>query len=90
MNRSELVAALAEKTGLTKKYTDYLLQTFIDTVEDEVVSGNKVRIVGFGVFDSKERAARKGVNPRTGESMIIESAKIPTFKAGSEFKNLLK
>lgn len=90
MNRSELVAALAEKTGNTKKYTDYLLQIFIDTVENEIVSGNKVRIVGFGIFDSKERVARKGVNPRTGESMIIESAKIPTFKAGSEFRNMLK
>ena len=54
------------------------------------IGGNKVRIVGFGIFDSKERVARKGVNPRTGESMIIESAKIPTFKAGSEFRNMLK
>ncbi|MBR0276888.1 MAG: HU family DNA-binding protein [Clostridia bacterium] len=89
MNRSELVNAIAEKSGVTKKVADSMLKAFIETVEGAVKKGDKVQLIGFGTFESKARAARTGKNPRTGEAIKIAAAKVPAFKAGAAFKDLL-
>ena len=90
MNRTELVAAMAEKVGVSKKDADNLLKAFIDTVEEAVKADDKVQLVGFGTFESRMRAAREGKNPRTGEKITIAASKVPTFKAGKAFKDILK
>lgn len=89
MNKSELVAAIAEKAGVSKKDTEAMLKAFIETVEGAVKSGDKVQLIGFGTFEAKTRAARMGKNPRTGEQIKIAKSKIPAFKAGAAFKDLL-
>ena len=89
MNKSELVAAIAEKAGVSKKDTEAMLKAFIETVEGAVKSGDKVQLIGFGTFEAKTRAARMGKNPRTGEQIKIAESKIPAFKAGKAFKDLL-
>lgn len=90
MNRAELVTAMAEKAGVSKKDADNILKAFIDTVEDAVKANDKVQLVGFGTFESRERAAREGKNPRTGEKITIAASKVPAFKVGKAFKDLLK
>lgn len=90
MNRNELVAAMAEKAGVSKKDADNLLKAFIDTVEEAVKAGDKVQLVGFGTFEARERSERVGKNPRTGEALKIAACKVPAFKAGKAFKDLLK
>ena len=90
MNRAELVTAMAEKAGVSKKDADNILKAFIDTVEDAVNANDKVQLVGFGTFESRERAAREGKNPRTGEKITIAASKVPAFKVGKAFKDLLK
>ena len=90
MNRTELVAAMAEKASVSKKDADNILKAFIDTVEEAVKADDKVQLVGFGTFESRERAAREGKNPRTGEKITIAASKVPVFKAGKAFKDLLK
>ena len=82
MNKSELVAAIAEKAGVSKKDTEAMLKAFIETVEGAVKSGDKIQLIGFGTFEAKTRAARMGKNPRTGEQIKIAESKIPAFKAG--------
>lgn len=89
MNKSELVAAIAEKAGVSKKDTEAMLKAFIETVEGTVKKGDKVQLIGFGTFEAKTRAARTGKNPRTGETIKIAAAKVPAFKAGAAFKDLL-
>ncbi len=89
MNKSELVAAIAEKAGVSKKDTEAMLKAFIETVEGAVKAGDKVQLIGFGTFEAKARAARTGKNPRTGEKIKIAASKVPTFKAGAAFKELL-
>ena len=89
MNRQELVEVLAKETGFSKKDSDAFLKTFIDTVEAQVKKGNKVQLVGFGTFEQRKRAARKGKNPLTGETIKIAAAKVPAFKAGAQFKELV-
>ena len=89
MNKSELVAAIAEKAGVSKKDTEAMLKAFIETVEGAVKSGDKIQLIGFGTFEAKTRAARMGKNPRTGEQIKIAESKIPAFKAGTAFKDLL-
>ena len=81
MNRTELVAAMAEKTQLSKKDADLALKAFIDVVSEEMQKGEKVQLVGFGTFEVSERAAREGRNPQTGETMTIAASKSPKFKA---------
>lgn len=90
MNRNELVAAMAEKAGVSKKDADNLLKAFIDTVEEAVKADDKVQLVGFGTFEARERSERVGKNPRTGEALKIAACKVPAFKAGKAFKDLLK
>lgn len=87
MNKTELVAAMAEQTGLSKKDSEAALKAFIGTVTDELVKGEKVQLVGFGTFEVTQRAAREGQNPMTGEKMMIPASKAPKFKAGRGLKD---
>ena len=89
MNRTELVAAMAGKTQLSKKDADLALKAFIDVVSEEMQKGEKVQLVGFGTFEVSERAAREGRNPQTGETMTISASKSPKFKAGKALKDLV-
>lgn len=89
MNRTELVAAMAEKTQLSKKDAEAALKAFIDVVSEEMQKGEKVQLVGFGTFEVSERAAREGRNPKTGETMTISASKSPKFKAGKALKDLV-
>ncbi len=86
MNKTELVAAIAEQTELSKKDAEKALKAFIDVVTDELKKGEKVQLVGFGTFEISERAAREGRNPLTGETMSIPASKAPKFKAGKALK----
>lgn len=87
MNKSELIAAMAEKTGLTKKDTEKTLKAFEETVTEELTAGGKVQLVGFGTFDVTHRAEREGRNPKTEEKIIIPATKAPKFKAGKALKD---
>lgn len=89
MNRTELVAAMAEKSQLSKKDAESALKAFIDVVSEEMQKGEKVQLVGFGTFEVSERAAREGRNPKTGETMTISASKSPKFKAGKALKDLV-
>ena len=87
MSRQDLVAAMADKTGLSKKDAEKAVKAFIDVVSEELVKGGKVQLVGFGTFKVAERAAREGRNPRSGEAMTILASKMPKFKAGKALKD---
>ena len=88
MNKAELVAAVAEKAGLTKKDAEAVLNAFTTTIEETLVAGDKVQLVGFGTFESKERKAREGRNPRNPEEVVkIAASKAPVFKAGKALKD---
>ena len=89
MNKSELVSAVAEKTGLSKKDTEKALGAAFDTITASLVAGEKVQLTGFGVFDVKERAARIGRNPRTKETIEIAASRAPVFKAGKMLKDAI-
>ena len=86
MNKTELIAAMAEKTELTKKDTERALKAFIDVVTDELKSGEKVQLVGFGTFEVADRPARQGINPKTKATITIPASKAPKFKAGKALK----
>ena len=86
MNKSELVAAMAEKTELSKKDSEKALKAFVDVVTEELKKGEKIQLVGFGTFEVTERAAREGRNPLTGKPMKIKASKAPKFKAGKALK----
>ncbi|MCD7826556.1 MAG: HU family DNA-binding protein [Clostridiaceae bacterium] len=87
MNKTELVAAMAEKAELSKKDSEKALKALIDVVTDELKKGEKIQLVGFGTFEVIERAAREGRNPLTGEKMQIKASKAPKFKAGKALKD---
>lgn len=87
MNKTELVAAIAERTELSKKDSEKALKAFIDVVSEELQKGEKIQLVGFGTFEVADRAAREGRNPLTGEKMQIEASKAPKFKAGKALKD---
>lgn len=87
MNKAELVAAIAEKSELSKKDSEKALKAFTEVVTDELKKGNKIQLVGFGTFEVVERAAREGRNPQTGATMKIDASKAPKFKAGAALKN---
>ena len=89
MNKMELVSAMAEKTGLSKKDAEAALKAFTDVVAEELKKGEKIQLVGFGTFEVSERAAREGRNPQTGETMKIEASKAPKFKAGKALKDMV-
>lgn len=87
MNRTELVAAVAEKTGLTKKDAERVVCATMDTITESLVKGEKVQLSGFGIFEVKEREARVGRNPRTKESIQIPASRQPAFKASKTLKD---
>lgn len=89
MNKMELVSAMADKTGLSKKDAEAALKAFTDVVAEELTKGEKVQLVGFGTFEVSERAAREGRNPRTGETMKVAACKTPKFKAGKALKDMV-
>lgn len=86
MNKGELVDAIAEKSSVTKKQADAVLTAAIDAVMEAVSKGEKVTLVGFGTFERRERAAREGRNPKSGETMQIPATTVPAFSAGKLFK----
>ena len=90
MNKAELIAAMAEKANLSKKDAENALNAFVETVQDTVKNGDKIQLVGFGSFEVRERAARVGKNPQTGAEVQIPACKVPVFKAGKAFKDMLK
>ncbi len=87
MNKTELIAAIAAKTGLSKKDADKALAATIETIADAMAAGNKVQLVGFGSFETKTRAAHEGRNPRTKEVMTFPAKTVPVFKAGKALKD---
>ena len=89
MNKTELVAAIAESAELSKKDAEKALKAFVDVGADELKKGEKVQLVGFGTFEVSERAAREGRNPQTGEVMKIAASKAPKFKAGKALKDMI-
>ena len=89
MNKTERVAAIADKAGLTKKDAEEVVNAFTDTVTKALKKGDKVQLVGFGTFEVTKRGARTGRNPQTGETMKIAAAKAPKFKPGKAFKDAL-
>ena len=86
MNKAELITSMAEKSQLTKKHAETALKAFIDSVQEALENGEKVQLVGFGTFETRERAAREGRNQRTKETINIPASTVPVFKAGKEFK----
>lgn len=89
MNKTELVAAMADKAGLTKKDADAALKAFTEVVEETLKAGNSIQLIGFGTFEVAERAERTGRNPQTGAEMVIPASKAPKFKAGKALKDAL-
>ena len=89
MNKTEFIAAVAEKAEISKKDSEKALKAFVDVVTEQLKAGDKVQLVGFGTFEVSERAAREGRNPQTGETMKIEASKAPKFKAGKALKDMV-
>ncbi len=90
MNKTDLVELVAKKTGLTKKDSDAAVSAVLEGVEDTLAKGNKVQLVGFGTFEVRERKAREGRNPATGETIKIAAQKVPAFKPGKALKDKVK
>ena len=90
MNKNEFVAAIAEKSGLTKKDAEAALNAYTEVVTDALKSGDSVQLIGFGTFEVRERAARQGRNPHTGETIEIAAAKVPAFKPGKALKDAIQ
>lgn len=90
MNKSELIAAMAEKAGISKKDAEKALAALVDSVSCELKAGKKVQLVGFGTFEVRARSARKGINPQTGKEITIAASKAPVFKAGKAFKESIQ
>jgi DNA-binding protein HU-beta len=89
MKKTELIAAVAEQSGLSKKDAEKAVSAFIDTVIEKVAEGEKIQITGFGTFEQRVRNARTGCDPRTGNKIEIAASKVPAFKAGKNFKEIV-
>lgn len=87
MNKTELIAAVAEKAGLTKKDAERVINAAVETITGELAKGDKVSLSGFGIFEVKDREARVGRNPRTKESIQIPATRLPVFKASKTLKD---
>ena len=87
MNKTELIAAVAEQSGLTKKNAEKAVSATIDTIINSVANNEKIQIAGFGTFEQRQRDARTGCDPRTGNRIEIPASKVPAFKAGKGFKD---
>ena len=86
MNKTELIAAVAEKAGISKKDADSAVNAVMDTIVEAVAKQDKVQLVGFGTFEVRERSERKGRDPRTNKEITIPASKVPAFKVGKAFK----
>lgn len=86
MNKQELINAIANETGISKKDTEATINSFVNVVSNALVNKDKVQLIGFGTFETRERAERTGRNPQTGEEMKIEASTVPAFKAGKALK----
>lgn len=89
MNKTELIAAMSEEAGLTKKDAEKALDAFTDTVSKALTAGDKVQLVGFGTFETTKRAAREERNPQTGKTVKIAASVVPKFKAGKALKDIV-
>ncbi len=89
MKKTELIAAIAEQSGLSKKDAEKALTATIDTIINTVAEGDKIQLTGFGTFEQRQRNARTGCDPRTGNSIEIPASKVPAFKAGKAFKDIV-
>lgn len=89
MNKTEFIAAVAEKAEISKKDSEKALKAFVDVVTEQLKAGDKVQLIGFGTFEVSERAAREGRNPQTGKTMTIAACKAPKFKAGKALKDAI-
>jgi DNA-binding protein HU-beta len=89
LNKAELITSISEKSGLTKKDAEKALNSFVESVQEALVQRDKVQLVGFGTFEVRERGARKGRNPQTGEEIEIPAASVPAFKAGKALKDVI-
>lgn len=87
MNKTELISEVAQKADITKKDADKIVNAFFSTVEDALKAGDKVQLIGFGTFEVRERQARKGRNPQTGQEISIPATRVPAFKAGKALKD---
>ena len=87
MNKTELIAAVAEKTDLSKKDADAAVSAVLGAITDALKAGDKIQLVGFGTFEVRNRAAKQGRNPRTCETMTVPASKVPAFKAGKALKD---
>jgi DNA-binding protein HU-beta len=87
MNKTELIAAVAGASGISKKDAEKAVSATVDTIVDAIAKGDKVQLVGFGTFEQRQRNARTGVDPRTGNKIEIAASKVPAFKAGKAFKD---
>lgn len=90
MTKTELIMAMAERSGVSNKDASNFLDAFVDIVSDELKAGRSVQLIGFGTFDVVEKAEREGRNPKTNEKMIIPACKVPKFKPGKALKDLIK
>ena len=90
MTKTELIAAIAEKAGLSKKDAEKAVAAVFDSITEALKKGDKVQLVGFGTFEVRERAARTGHNPKTNESIQIAASRVPAFKAGKALKDEVK
>ena len=90
MNKTEFINAVAAKAEISKKDAEKAIAAVFGSIEDALKAGDKVQLIGFGTFEVKERAARTGHNPKTGEAIEIAAAKIPSFKAGAALKSAVK
>lgn len=90
MNKSELISMMAEKAELSKKDAEKALNAFAESVQETVKIGDKISLVGFGIFELRKRESREGKNPRTGEKLTIATCSVPAFKAGKAFKDFVK
>ena len=90
MNKSDLIEAVAEKSGLTKKESANVVDAVFDSISESLAKGDKVQLLGFGTFEVRNRKARQGRNPSTGETIKIDASKVPAFKAGKALKDMVK
>lgn len=90
MNKNELVSNIAQKSGLTKKDVETVVNAMLDEITNALSTGDKVQFVGFGTFETRERASRTGRNPQTGQTITIPAATVPAFRAGNKLKDAVK
>ncbi|EJR53299.1 DNA-binding protein HU [Bacillus cereus VD107] len=90
MNKTELIKNVAQSAEISQKEATVVLQTVVESITNTLAAGEKVQLIGFGTFEVRERAARTGRNPQTGEEMQIAASKVPAFKAGKELKEAVK